>query len=323
MHVAYSAPVLLTVTLLFALHAEPVLEPRESDGVTLDSQRVKRFIGALVGGAVALAIPLAISAPNCSSGTCSTNAFQNFSLGIMPLVGGLGAYFGHHLFGGEAEYPFAAIGAGMGSLIGMLVLSFAQAINVQPNALFPFVAGAAGLTTFLMAILLDTRDHAIGALVAEGHASGARLWATFGASVGVGIAGTFVSLLLGFVNPFAGLITGTLFLAAVPLVAFGVHSALEGKGTLGSAFLGLLVSLALVGVVALPVLLTTGSGPSAFYGAQQAALATGPAFLALLAGPLIGLELSHTGIMEQSSFKPSFSMAPVPGGAMAGASLRF
>ena len=80
---------LTTLTLMAVLHTgepEPatVVEP---EGVTLDAQRVKRFVGALIGGAIAIAIPLAISAPNCSAtvGTCSS-AFQNFSLGIMPLV---------------------------------------------------------------------------------------------------------------------------------------------------------------------------------------------------------------------------------------------
>ena len=53
------------------------------------------------------------------------------------------------------------------------------------------------------------------------------------------------------------------------------------------------------------------------------ALIAGPAFLALLAGPLIGLELSHTGVMRDSGLEPSFSLAPVPGGAMVGGGIRF
>ena len=318
--------VLTTFTLMLALHADPVLEPRPPDPVSLDDQRVKRFIGALLGGAVALAVPLAISAPSCSAAAgCSTTSFQNFTLGIMPLVAGLGAYFGHHLFGGQAEYPFATIAAGMGSLFGMLVLSFAQAIGVAPNGLFPYVAGAAGVTAFLMAFMLDVRDTAIAQLPSEGHATGARLWASFGASIGVGIAGSFIALLLGIVNPFAALISGALFLAAVPLVSYGVHTSLDGRGTLGSAFLGLLVSLAAVGVVGIPVLVAGSSGgPTAFfYGAQQNALVAGPAFLALLVGPLIALELSHTAAMGESSLQPSFSLAPVPGGAMMGGGIRF
>lgn len=318
---------LTTFTLMLALHADPVLEPRAPDAVSLDDQRVKRFIGALLGGAVALAIPLAVSAPSCTAAAgCVTTSFQNFTLGIMPLVAGLGAYFGHHLFGGQAEYPFAAMAAGMGSLLGMLVLAFAQGTGVAPNALFPYVAGAAGLTAFLMAFVLDLRDTAIGELAPSGHATGARLWATFGASVGIGIAGTFIALLLGIVNPFVGLTSGVLFLAGVPMVAYGVHTALDGRGSLGSAFVGLLVSLAAVGIIGLPVIAVASSGRGVstfFYSAQQSALIAGPAFLALLAGPLIGLELSHTGVMRDSGLEPSFSLAPVPGGAMVGGGIRF
>ncbi len=317
---------LTTLTLLAVLHTgepEPaaVVEP---EGITLDAQRVKRFVGALIGGAIAIAIPLAISAPNCAiiGGACSTS-FQNFSLGIMPLVAGLGAYFGHHLFGGEAEYPFAALGAGLGSLLGMLSLAFAEGIGVSPTALFPFAAGAAGLTTFLMAIVLDWRDQQVIGLSPAGHGTGARLWASFGASVGVGIAGSFVSLLIGLVNTSAGFISGALVLGAMPIVAWAVHSALDGRGTLASAFYGLLISLGVLAAVAVPVGVVAGSNGSPFYSAQQGALVTGSAFLALLLGPIVGLELSHSSVMREAGLKPSFGFSPVPGGAMVGGGVQF
>ncbi len=319
--------VLTTLTLLAVLHAgdpAPTSTPAEPDGVTLDSQRVKRFVGALVGGAIGIAIPLAISAPNCTSVaiTC-TSSFQNFSLGIMPLVAGLGAYFGHHLFGGEAEYPFAAIGAGLGSLLGMLMLGFAEGTGVAPTALFPYVAGVAGLTTFIMAIALDWRDHSLVDLPPTGHGTGARLWASFGASVGIGIAGSFLSLLLGLVNTTAGVISGVVVLGAMPLAAWGVHSALDGKGSVGSAFLGLAIALGVLAAVAVPVIAVTNAGFSPFYSSQQGALLTGSAFLALLLGPIIGLELSHSAVVRESPLKPSFSFSPVPGGAMVGGGVQF
>ena len=318
--------VLTTLTLLAVLHTgEPESTAAvEPDGVTLDDQRVKRFVGALVGGAIALAIPLAISAPNCGAAlACSSSSFQDFSLGIMPLVAGLGAYFGHHLFGGEAEYPFAAMGAGLGSLLGMLALAFAEGIGVTPNGLFPFAVGAAGLTTFVMAIVLDWRDQSVINLPPTGHGTGARLWASFGASVGVGIAGSFLSLLLGLVNATVGSISGALVLGAMPLVAWGVHAALDGKGTPGSAFLGLMISLGVLAAVAAPVIAVTISRGSLFYSSQQGALLTGAAFLALLLGPIVGLELSHSSVVRETPLKPSFSFSPVPGGAMVGGGVQF
>ena len=303
----------------------PAPDEAQAERISLDAQRVKRFVGALVGGAVALAIPLAISAPNCVATTTCSTSFQNFSLGIMPLVAGLGAYFGHHLFGGEAEYPFAALTAGLGSLIGMLTLLFANAIGVAPTGLLPYAGAAAGLTTFLMAFVLDTRDQRIGDLPADGHATGARLWASFGAAVGVGIAGSFISFLVGLLNPYVGLVCGLGVLAAIPAVSWGVHNALGGHGSLGSAFLGLLVSLAAVAALGLPAILSAGGGfssISSFYLAQQGALITGAGFLALLAGPLVGLEMSHSEAVRDE-LRPSFSLAPINGGAMAGAGFRF
>jgi hypothetical protein len=315
------------MTLLMVLRvAEPApltpIDSTDPSGVSLDAQRVKRFVGALVGGAVALAIPLAISAPNCGSGSCSTS-FQNFSLGVSPLIAGLGAYFGHHLFGGGAEYPFAAMGAGVGALLGMLSLAFAEGIGTKPTDLFPFVAGAAGLSTFLMAIVLDLRDQTLSTLPPNGHGTAARLWATFGASVGVAILGTFTSVLLGLANPYVGLVSGLAVLAVMPLVAWAVHGALEGHGSLGSAFLGLVVSLGVLAAVAIPVEVITPSGVSTFYPSQQAALLTGSALLAILLGPIVGLELSHSESVHEAPLTPSFSFAPVAGGAMVGGGVRF
>lgn len=322
--VAYSDAVLTMVTLMALLQtAEPVFTPVESQGVTLDDRRVKRFVGALIGGAIGLAIPLAVSAPaaNCGDATVCSTSFQNLTIGFMPLVGGLGAYFGHHLFGGQAEYPFATLGAGLGSLLGMMVLAFAQGIGVRPTALFPYVASVAGLTTFLMAFLLDARTYRIGALPPEAHGTGARLWATFGSAVGLGIAGGFVSLLIGVLNPFVGLVVGALFLSALPVVSWAVHSRLGGRGSLASAFWGLLVSVGTLAAVVVPVQVITRGG-SAFYAGQQGALLTGAAFLSLLIGPLIGLELSHTDVVE-AGVRPVVSLAPLAGGAMVGGGFRF
>ncbi len=298
----------------------------EADRISLDSSRVKRFAGALVGGAVAIAIPLAISAPTCGSPVGCTTSFQYFSLGIMPIFAGLGAYFGHHLFGGSAEFPFAALAAGAGSLLGMIALTFADSIGAGPRLLLPMIGAAAGLTVFLMAIFLDVRDHSISELPADGHATGARLWAAFGASAGVGISSAFITLLLTIVNPFAGIVSGAAMLAALPVVAWTVHHALGGQGTLSSAFWGLLVTLGTTLAVALPASITGGSlsaTGSGFYFGHQTALFTGAAFLAMLLGPVAGLELSHSSAARESGLQPSLMLAPVNGGALIGGGLRF
>lgn len=308
-----------------------------------DDARLKRFLGALAGGVVGLGGGLALMATgdaSCSTGFgvgvrgCITPSNVIFGV-LTPLLTVTGTWLGFTLGGGDAG-PLAAMGAMAPAILLALALSsVAGQADASGPAMLPYVLGSGAVLIGLGALGLEARHRqleALGGAANFGSAGGGRV--TVSALVAAfTVAGTFFASLgigaIGFGQaPFlvlAGL-NAALGTVAVAAATWGVHRAMGGRGSFGSALAGLgigwLVSLAGVGLWALQ----NSSGAVFDVGRNTGSTILWVQLLAAAAmfGPVMALEWSHTEHLGAVLPKVQFSAAPTAhGGGMVGAAVRF
>jgi hypothetical protein len=313
--------------------------PTEPPG-TLSQGRLLRFVGAFVGGAVGLGVPLLLlplaDAP--CAGLAATFSFcptpVHFLVGALSLVGAIaGAAGGFALAGGEVSGGALVVGTFVGLFLALGVAAVAVAVSQSfPSSGLglPVVVTGAGLVVASQAFSMLLRDDAL-----EGRpwlsSSAGRIALTSLTFLGTGAVGALLVGLLGaatqsgLVAVAAGVVMGGL----VPLAAWGTHRALDGKGTVGMAYLATLGTAALAFLGAGFFALTNGSflvnDGGRIRGAATTAVVIGGVLLGTLGVPLV-LEASHGGaVIEERAQKVALSLggAPVPGGAMGVVTARF
>lgn len=308
---------------------------RSSDGWTEGA--VPRFVGAFLGGAVGLALPLMLGQldrlPSCASATC-LGSWGTFLSLLSPLISGVGSVVGYQLAGGRPSIGAAVAGSAIGLGIGLMALLAVAGPTVNAtSAIVPATALTIGIVAAAQAWALELRSDAVerqpmlavpwnrffssslgtlGAIILGGLA--------FAASVGFGFAGSLATLL----------IVG----GAVPLMPYFIHQRLGGRGSIGAAYLGFLGALTAAGLG----VLFAGLGSSAsFFGDTRAiglfAGGVGLAALGATFGVPVALEISHGASVtsplgkNEDPVENQFALmpfaSPVQGGAMAGAVVRF
>lgn len=304
-----------------------------------DDARVKRFLGALAGGVVGLGASMALMPlgdnTGCFGGPC-VSALQGF-LGILaPLLTVGGAWLGYEVLGGDGGLvtPVLALPPAILLALGLLSVAGAQDASTAV-ALLPMLVASGAFLVGGAAFSLDLRSRQLerlGAAASWGRAGAGRVAVTaLVTMLAVGGAAGMSALLfalgqysaLGFVLVLAGASAGTLAAAAA---AWGVHRALDGRGTFGAALLGLGIGWATTFLGVALYALSQGGFSTTFSPLRNTSgtilfvelVAASAVFL-----PVLALEWSHTNAVEGSLPKFSLSAAPIPQGGMVAAAVRF
>lgn len=303
-----------------------------------EDRRVKRFLGALAGGAVGFGGALAMTPlgdAGCGSpvfGPCFSGGHAAIAIAT-PLVTMLGAWIGFRLAGGEgglATPMVAMLPAGILALLLSVVANQARAdTGIQ---MLPYTVAAGLALIGGSALALEQREETVeelGAAAQWGQATAGRV--TLEALVSGLTMGTG-ALLTGFLASrcfdtacvmLALTSAGVLSLGSVA-ATWGVHRAMGGRGSFAAGLVGLGLGAAF-SFGAIGVYAATGGG-LAFNPLRN----TGGAIvlvemisIAALFAPLLALEFSHTALVKASLPKFSLSAAPTAGGGVVGASFRF
>ena len=320
----------------------PAATPPERGGRTPESGEperwasgaTKRFVGALLGGAVGAALPLipgALATTECPA-LAPCPGWSVVAGVAAPLLSVLGASLGYSLMGGEPS-----VGAALAGMIGGLAMAAALqlldlALSGQPTSRprWPSIVAASGLAVSLSVLAMESRSDALESAPFIASPS-SRVVLTSLALVGtLGIEALLVGL---SASSFGGGILATVIVVAslgvTPLVPIAVHRALGGKGSFGAGYLGWVASLAVAGLSAAGI----AAGASSLFRPDPALISvfaisiTGGSLAAALGVPLF-LEWSHGNtLLEESENAPAvkaqLSVVPVSGGAMAGLSGTF
>ncbi len=306
-----------------------------------DDARVKRFVGALAGGIVGAGLAMALLPAADGGGSCAfcstVTPLHGFLGAMAPLLALTGAYAGWQVMGGDGAFAATAaamLPAGLLTALLLLIVPFDQT-GIRSS--LPQVITGLVVLSALTAVVLDWRQNTregLGRLRDEGSAPGERVAAEVGMNV-LGLASStgLVALLAstiggsGSVAATALTITvGALGVVGTALSTWGVHRALHGRGSFASSLLGLLVGAAVGGGVALLASLGTSfhSGLGADFGTVETILGVEVAAVAVLAASSLALEISHTvAVGERSGVALQVGGAPVPGGGLVSAGLRF
>ncbi len=303
-----------------------------------DDQRVKRFLGALAGGAVGFAAPLAmlpLGDPGCGFGFCTVAGAHLALAAVAPVTGALGAWLGFLIAGGDAG-PLTGLASLLpGALIALSMFAVATATQQGETVqrLMPFLLTAGAGFVGGAALSLDARERqlaGLGGARSWGSAAPGRVVLTTLVTAVAGTAGALGTIALAFAcrDTACGVLAagglGLSTLLGTAAAAWGVHRALGGRGGLSAA----LLALGLVGgasLVALPLLLGASTG---FPGNMLTGPAAGVVAVQLAIGgalffPTLALEWSHADAVGALATTLSFSAAPVPGGGQVAAALRF
>jgi MFS family permease len=307
-------------------------------------ERLKRFLGALGGGAAGMLAPLLIlplADQSCAlssgiGGGCFT--FGHGIAGFLSLSLSLtGALVGVEAVGGRTSFGAAALGSLIGQFLGLglLVVSsgFSSLPGAGPRTATIIAAGALVVAGQAFAVLLREDDLAerptlqtpakrfgLTSLAFMASLAGGVLLATGGAAVSPGS---------GLLAAAVGLVSAAL----IPVAAWGAHTANGGRGSLLAAYLGTLATLAVGAAGAgLAVLAINAGGFPAdperqrVLGAALSGAIVGGAILATFGVPLV-LEWSHRHAELDEEARPQLRIqvggAPVPGGAMGLIGARF
>ncbi len=307
---------------------------------TPDDARVRRFLGAFSGAVVGLGATLSLMPlgdASCFSGFGGgcVSALHVLSGTLAPLMALGGAWLGFEIMGGDAGLVTPVIALAPAILVALALLSVAREVDATSIiSLMPYVIASGAFLAGGAALALDLRARQIGNLggaASWGKASAGRVAVT---GLVTALSSTGAALLtallfvaanytaLGPVLAVLGAATGSIGVAGA---AWGVHRAMNGRGTFLAALTGL----------GLGWLVTLGGG--ALFALSQggftsfsAARNTGGTLLlaelglaAAIFSPLLALEWSHTNAVEESLPKFSFSAAPIPQGGMLAAAVRF
>jgi hypothetical protein len=313
--------------------------PTEPPG-TLSQPRLLRFVGAFVGGAVGLGVPLLLLPLADAPCALVSGAFSfcptpvHFLVGTLSLIGAIaGAAGGFAVAGGEVSGGAVVAGTFVGLFLALAVAAVAVAVSQPFGGMglgLPVVVAGAGLVVGSQALAMLLRDDA-----REGRpwlsSSGGRIALTSLTFLGTVGVGALLTALLGAATQ-SGVVAigaGVIFGSLVPLAVWGTHRALDGKGSIGIAYLATLATAALGFLGAGFFAITNGSflvsDGGRIRGAATTAVVVGGVLLATLGVPLI-LEASHGGaLIEEREPKVALSLggAPVAGGAMGVVTGRF
>lgn len=308
--------------------------------VVSDDVRVKRFLGAFAGGVVGLGLGLALvplGDGGCFGfpGPC-VNAGHTLLAGLAPLLAATGAWAGYQVLGGDGGWLTAASLLPPALLVsmGLVAVSAAQEADT-PLAHMPYVATAGFLFAGTAAFALDQRSRQLERL------GGAADWGRAGAGrVALASLVSMLSLVptvplvvlgawLGQFSVLGPALVGTAVLGGLfgsAAAVWGTHRGLGGRGSYGSALLGLAIGAGLTLGGVLAVFATSGAGGVAFSPLRGTAIPLLFVELGALCGMFaapVALELSHTAAVERALPRLSFGASPVNQGAMVGASMRF
>lgn len=300
-----------------------------------------RFVGAFLGGAFGLALPALVAglaSPPCGIGTfgCFISFGAGLSSSLAPPLSVLGATLGYTLAGGKPSAGAAAAGLLGGVTLSLMLLLFHK-VSVGDGSEQPWgvVIGSGLVAVALEALALESRFEALEEApfldVPAGRLALESL-GLFGTVLGLTLVSALVGL-LGF--PVGTYLAPVLVFASAgvaPLVPWAIHRAMGGEGSLASAYLGWLGSLAVAaGGIGLAVLAAVSSGPG-LTGVDPRTLAMvgggiGLAGIAAVLGTPLALEWSHGNtrlersklapVKAQLSVAPAVSERGVGGGVLA------
>jgi hypothetical protein len=314
--------------------------PAQNALTLADDARVKRFVGALAGGIVGAGLAMAlmplgdVGVTSCAF--CSTVTPLHGFFGVLaPLLAMTGAFTGWQVMGGDGAFASTAAALLPASLVTALLLLIVPADQSRIGSALPELLTGLVMLSAFSALVLDWRQNQLEALGQhrdEASAPGLRVAAEVGMNV-LGLATTtaLVAVLASTVAVGGGVagIALTVALGAVGVVGtalatWGVHRGLHGQGSFASSLLGLLVGAALGGGVALVAALGSGTHSGADFSTIETVLAVEVAAVSVLASSALALEFSHTSILgERAGVSVQVGGAPVAGGAMLAAGLRF
>jgi hypothetical protein len=332
---------MLALLLAATLAADPmpatlapgVLDPDPAPIAVADDARLKRFVGALVGGVVGAGLGYGLVAlgkepqecPGCGSTASIAAGFATPALTL------LGTFVGWQVMGGDgaALAPFAAA-LPAAVVLGLLLVAVPQFMPTTAQLVPELLVGTLALIA-LGTLALDLREHQLAGLRvrARGEAPVGRVLAEVGAGLGAALlsglgAAAVLALSYGSGVVFAvGL--GALGAVGAALTTWGVHRAMRGQGGALAALAGMALA-AVTAAIALPLGLVGGGlgqrgSPMATTGAI---LAVAAPTVAVLTFTTLALEWSHAAAQDEASAPAiAVSGSPLPGGGMLAASLRF
>lgn len=293
---------------------------RWPDGAT------NRFLGALLGGALGMALPGVLAAasrtPCGAFVACVPGPVAVLLSSLTPPVAIVGAMLGSTLMGGQPSFGAAVAGLMGGLTSGLLLLLYHSRAftGSSGDSAVGVTLAASGLAVALMAIALEARSDALEEfpfIATPTSRLVATALGTLGALAGVALLTTIAITAGG--NGAAAAVVSILGLGALPLVPWAIHGGNGGRGSIGAAYLGWLGAVALVGLCAgLVAVGLTGSlgGPTPPVIAMLGGGIALGTLASVFAVPLI-LEWSHgQALIEESvktSVKAQVSVAPVSG----------
>jgi hypothetical protein len=306
-----------------------------------DDARVKRFLGALTGGVVGLGASLALmplgDSVGCFGGPCVS--FVHGLLGTFaPLLALGGAWLGFEIMGGDGGLLTPSVALGPAILIALALLGVAEQMDAQSSlAMMPYLIASGMFLAGGAALALDLRARHLNSL------GGARTWAmappgrvaitalvTALTSVGTGLlTALLVTSGFGFgggaIGPVLGVLAAATGTVGVAAAAWGVHRAMNGRGSFLSALVGLglgwLVTIGGIGLFAISQGGFTGFSPVRNTAGTVLVVELGIASAVI--APVLALEWSHSNAVEESLPTFSFSAAPTSQGGMVSAGMRF
>jgi hypothetical protein len=302
-----------------------------------DDQRVKRFLGALTGGVVGLGASLALmpigDSVGCFGGPCVS--FIHGMLGTLaPLLAVGGAWLGFELMGGDGGLVTPAVALGPALLIGLVLSNVARETNADTAlALLPYVIASGAFLVGGAALALDARArqlNGLGGAASWGKATAGRVAMTSLVSLLSGGGAALVSGLLFAIGQFSALgpvllVVGALSgLVGTAAATWGVHRAMNGRGSFGSALLGLSVGATLfLGALGLYAGSVGGFSFNPVRDTASVLMMIELGVAAALFAPTLALEFSHTSTIEASLPKFTIGAAPTANGGMVAAGMRF
>lgn len=308
---------------------------------TPDDVRVKRFLGAFAGGVVGLGAALALmplgDSVGCFGGPCVS--FLHGLIGTFaPLLALGGAWLGYELTGGDGGLLTPAIALAPALLIALGLLNLAAEMDSNSTlSLMPYVITSGVFLAGGAALAFDVRARqlsALGGAASWGKASAGRVGVTALVTALAGASTAALSALLGaaagFYNGVGPVVLVGLSAAlgsiGVAAAGWGVHRAMNGRGSFLSALTGLGLGWLVTGAgVALFALAQAGSFATfnPVRSTSGALLMSELAIAAAILGPTLALEWSHTDAVQASLPTFSIGAAPIAQGGMLSAGLRF
>ncbi len=310
------------------VHPRPVAEVRVSD-----DGRVKRFVGALVGGLVGAAATMALQPLGDMPSVSVVSPLQGFLTLLTPLMTMTGAFVGYQVMGGDGGFLTAwASMLPAGLALSLLLFTVPPELR-SVDAFMPQVVTGLVLLSAASALALELRARqleGLGARRGEGSASAGRVAAEgivtllallasiAQAAIGVALVSSFPG------NAVVGTALGVLGAGGTALTTWGVHRSSGGKGSLLASVLGLLLGAGGGALAATLTVFATAGRFGSPLGTLGPLIAIAIPSITTTVSSTLAIEWSHTmAVGEAETAGVSLGAAPTAGGAMVSAGLRF